>query len=107
MFLEARKFFFIKMVLVYCCTIERVEKTAGKISAACGQDCLISHFLFVVVVSFCLFFWCKPGTLNATSCKLNAFFAFIQQDVRDRGNWWLFKEKLPELICIIVLFLFN
>ena len=82
MFLKARKIFLIKIVLVYCCTIARLEKTAGKISAACGQDCLISHFLFVVVI-----FWCKPGTLNATSCKLNAFFAFIQQDVRDRGNW--------------------
>ena len=26
MFLEARKFFFIKIVLVYCCTIARLEK---------------------------------------------------------------------------------
>ena len=52
MFLEARKFFLIKIVLVYCCTIVRFEKTAGKISAACGQDCLIIHFLFVAVVVF-------------------------------------------------------
>ena len=37
------------------------EKTASKISAACGQDCLIIiHFLFVVVVVFFVFVFLFP-----------------------------------------------
>ena len=50
MFLEAKKKFFHQnctSVLLYYCTF---GKTAGKISAACGQDYLIIHFLFVAVV---------------------------------------------------------